>query len=611
MFKSEAETWYLWLKDNYGRTPTWNELKQELLVKFAQSSIRKNALRDKLRGVPYDGPKKMGSYVSQYRYIETQIPVNEMAFYDRFSYFIAPFSGTLQRHLKREQPKTMEFVYDAAMEWANIETSTPSTSTSHTRRTTSRTAKYTSNYRRPSTRSYTKQSTTYQEEDDLDAIDISKAECYNCHEIGHLARDCKKPPQKRRQSDRTKGKRPSKKGFYHTEVSDEDESEHSDHSESASESVSDNSDLGDMQMLEALYEIQDQGGVLRRKDKQPLPVFEGKINGHPSKIIIDSGATAQFVSENFARDANLEIHNMQTRTVRVADNTKSIRSGFATLNLQAGTMPSEKIAAYTFPLQHFDLILGRPWLKKHNPHINWATDSLELTVNGRTYQWHPTASKNMSSLTTIESVPESLYTTEKLEQDDKVFIVSLDEDGQHKNRNEKRSWAKKFGKWIQRKCSSLLRPFGTPAKVDDFKIDTADHKPIRIRPRPHSPVELKGIKEFLDKYLVAGVIQPSQSPWSAPLVLVKKPTGEWRICVDYRALNNITTKDAYPLPRIDDSYLQLQGAKYFTSLDLQNGYWQFPLASDSIPKTAFSSRYGQYEWKVMPFGLTNAPATFQ
>src|SRR3981189_85710 len=71
LFKSEAETWYLWLKGNYGRTPTWDELKQELLVKFAQSSIRKNALRDKLRGVPYDGPKKMGQYVSQYRYIET------------------------------------------------------------------------------------------------------------------------------------------------------------------------------------------------------------------------------------------------------------------------------------------------------------------------------------------------------------------------------------------------------------------------------------------------------------------------------------------------------------------------------------------------------------
>ena len=205
---------------------------------------------------------------------------------------------------------------------------------------------------------------------------------------------------------------------------------------------------------------------------------------------------------------------------------------------------------------------------------------------------------------------ESLYTTETLGKDDQIYIVSVDEE-EHGNRNERRNWARKFGKWIKHKCSNLLRPFGTPAKVSEFKIDTGDHKPIRIRPRPHSPVELKGIKEFIDKYLAAGVIQPSQSPWSAPLVLVKKPTGEWRICVDYRALNNITTKDAYPLPRIDDSYLQLQGAKHFTSLDLQNGYWQFPLARDAIPKTAFSSRYGQYEWKVMPFGLTNAPATFQ
>jgi hypothetical protein len=217
---------------------------------------------------------------------------------------------------------------------------------------TSRIARYTSNYRRPSTRSYTKQSATYQEEDDLNAIDITKAECFNCHEIGHLARDCKKPRQKSRQSDRMKGKQPSKKGFYNTEISDEDESEHSEESES--DDRSDDSDLGDMQMLEALYEIQDHGGIIHRKDKQPLPVFEGNINGQPSKIIIDSGATSQFISEDFAHKTDLKVHNIQTRTVRVADNTKLIRSGFITLNLQAGTMPTEKIAAYTFPLQHFD-----------------------------------------------------------------------------------------------------------------------------------------------------------------------------------------------------------------------------------------------------------------
>ena len=111
--------------------------------------------------------------------------------------------------------------------------------------------------------------------------------------------------------------------------------------------------------------------------------------------------------------------------------------------------------------------------------------------------------------------------------------------------------------------------------------------------------------------LVKEIIRPSTSPWSSPIVLVSKPDGSTRFCIDYRKVNLVTKKDAYPLPRIDDTLNALGGAKYFTTLDLQSGYWQVALEEKSKEVTAFTTSKGHWEFNVLPFGLTNAPATFQ
>ena len=108
-----------------------------------------------------------------------------------------------------------------------------------------------------------------------------------------------------------------------------------------------------------------------------------------------------------------------------------------------------------------------------------------------------------------------------------------------------------------------------------------------------------------------GVVRPSTSPWSSPIVMVRKKDGSWRFCVDYRKVNAVTRQDAYPLPRIDATLDSLTGSAYFTTLDLASGYWQVELDNEAKEKSAFSTPSGHFEFNVMPFGLTNAPATFQ
>ena len=142
-------------------------------------------------------------------------------------------------------------------------------------------------------------------------------------------------------------------------------------------------------------------------------------------------------------------------------------------------------------------------------------------------------------------------------------------------------------------------------------IDTGSTRPIRCNPRKLSPKKIKIQQELVDKMLEEGQIEHSVSAWSAPTVLVTKKDGTTRFCVDYRRLNNSTKKDAFPLPRIDDSLNSLSGQSWFSTLDLASGYWQVKLSEDAKPKTAFATHSGLFQFAVMPFGLCNAPATFE
>ena len=147
-----------------------------------------------------------------------------------------------------------------------------------------------------------------------------------------------------------------------------------------------------------------------------------------------------------------------------------------------------------------------------------------------------------------------------------------------------------------------------PDREIEFIIDLLPGTaPIAKRQYRMAPPELALLKESIDELLAKGYIRPSSSPWAFPVLFAEKKDGGQRMCVDYRALNEVTIKNKYPLPRIDDLFGQLQGSQV---IDLRSGYHQTKIRPSDIPKTAFISKYGLYEYTVMSFGLTNTPAYF-
>jgi hypothetical protein len=158
-------------------------------------------------------------------------------------------------------------------------------------------------------------------------------------------------------------------------------------------------------------------------------------------------------------------------------------------------------------------------------------------------------------------------------------------------------------------------PYELPGMPPDWDIEFAIElqpgtTPVSKRPYRMPPAELAELKKQLQELLDKGFIRPSTSAWGCPTLFVKKKDDSLRLCIDYLPLNAVTIKNKFPLPRIDVLFDQLVGAKVFSKIDLRSGYHQIKIKASDIPKTAFLTRYGLYEYLVMFFGLTNAPAYF-
>ena len=375
------------------------------------------------------------------------------------------------------------------------------------------------------------------------------------------------------------------------------------------------------------YKLSSDGDVITPASVR-LPIYALEIDGSAGrKGIIDTGATTLFLGKRVAKELGLKIHKIPPRKVKVADKGICVVNEVTVVDVKLGNLPVERLAAYVFPLKDIDFVFGLSWLEYHDPHTSFRNKSYEFSRNGRKYMLYP--AKKPSELRVVAPEEFNSFVQEDL---DSTFLavllptVGIDENGpippgmetdisgrtiSRQERRQLERGRQKIIKWIEIHKKNLLRKIGRPAKLEPFVIDTGDAQPIKISPRPYSPLDLEKIKEFIDDAIKKGIIQESESPWSAPIVLAMKADGTTRVCVDYRGLNSVTKKDAYPIPRMDESFTRFHGARYYSTLDMLSGYWQTTLDPATREKTAFSTRYGHFEWLVLPFGVANGPGGFQ
>jgi hypothetical protein len=225
--------------------------------------------------------------------------------------------------------------------------------------------------------------------------------------------------------------------------------------------------------------------------------------------------------------------------------------------------------------QDIDIILGMSWMRLHNAVLDIADRLVHLNS--------PVYGKVILHLPAISRIKASLYYVIELKLED-IHVV--------------REFPDVFPDDLPRM---------PPERVIELQPGTA---PIAKTPYKMSHVELKELKIQLQGLLDKGYIHPSTSPWGCSVLFVEKKDKDLRLCMDYWPLNVVTIKNKYPLPRIDILFDQLAGAQVFSKIDLRSDYHQIKIRAEDIPKTAFTTRYGLFEYLVMSFGLTNAPAHF-
>ena len=355
------------------------------------------------------------------------------------------------------------------------------------------------------------------------------------------------------------------------------------------------------------------------------PVFQGFAGGQPASILLDTGASTCFMSQELARRAGLEACQRSPLQVTLADGRRVMVQRAAEVPLQMGRFRQKKLSCYILPAAAHDLILGEPWLKQHRALIEYDAEQGAIA-----HVWRGKRRVRIQSCASVPCMVDkvSANTTQPIGQTAKLLssrhmqaeakhacsVTGLTPDGDQHFLVVVRCKVQQHLTASMNVAADTGEASMTPEQAhlhavlnDNSDILTAElpagvpgerpgageviplepgSRPVFRPPYRLSPAEQAEVVRTVQELLAKGFIRPSTSPFGAPVLFVAKKDGTLRMCVDYRGLNNVTVHNKYPLPRIDEMLDRLQGAKVFSSLDLASGYHQLGLRESDVPKTA-------------------------
>jgi Reverse transcriptase (RNA-dependent DNA polymerase)/RNase H-like domain found in reverse transcriptase/Integrase zinc binding domain/Chromo (CHRromatin Organisation MOdifier) domain/Retroviral aspartyl protease len=375
--------------------------------------------------------------------------------------------------------------------------------------------------------------------------------------------------------------------------------------------------------------------------------FTGQAAGCPAKVLLDSGATHNFISAEFASANRLHVAApVQAYTVKLASGDTVALQGQCTFKLSMQSF-SGTVTALVMPelLPQTDLILGDEWLRSQKAQLCFATGTCRLQKGNRVRtlslsdgdlpQTEDQIIHHLLASMLAAHLPPAIITGKQAQKAIRHgathFTVLVQHESADSSCNTMMCAPKGVRQTAQASVAAASEQEGEIQKLlDKYKGVFADLPPglPPVRNTAHtiplepgsvppakrlyrlSPAELVEVKRQIADLLAKGFIEPSTGPYGSPILFVQKADGSLRMVIDYRALNKITRKNRFPIPRVEDLFDSLQGARVFSTLDLQSGYHQIRIADEDVEKTAFVTPIGSFQFRVLAFGLSNSPAIF-